>query len=248
MKKNLIFWIAAILPALLGLAVLSVPGYRFSACVLFAITLVMLCYKLLGLLHRRAPVTANTLQRIFTLCLCLFLLAYAITGVVIICAAQGQPLQECDYLIVLGAGVNGTVPSLSLRERLDAAVTYLGQHPDTVCIVSGGQGSGEDITEAECMYRYLTEAGIREDQILQERQATSTLENITFSLQLIDPTSQTRIGILSSEYHLCRARMIARDQGIEPVMIPAETTWVSLRINYYLREVAGVWHHIILGG
>lgn len=240
--------LAVIILCLLGFAVLSIPGFRFSAGILFGIALVIVCYRLLHLLGCSRPKAATILRRILTVCLCLLLAVSAVTGVWIIQSGFGNPEADCDYLIVLGAGVNGTVPSLSLKERLDAAYNYLQAHPDTLCIVSGGQGSGEEITEAACMFRYLTEAGIDPRRIIQEDKATSTRENLSFSLALMETPSQSRIGILSSEYHLCRAHLMAKAQGIDPVMIPAETTWLSLRMNYYLREVAGVWYYMIFGG
>jgi uncharacterized SAM-binding protein YcdF (DUF218 family) len=178
----------------------------------------------------------------------LVILAATITGVIITQASNGSPEAACDYLIVLGAGVNGTVPSLSLRERLDAAYDYLQAHPDTTCIVSGGQGSGEDITEAECMYRYLTDKGIAPERIIPEEQATSTQENLAYSLELMEAENSPAIGILSSEYHLCRARRMARELGLEPIMIPAKTTYISLRVNYFLREIAALWYYMIFGG
>lgn len=250
MLKRKIFtpWVAVILLCLMGFAVFSVPGYRFTGFVLLGIAFVIICYQLLRLLERKKPKAVKTLRRMLTAGLCVLLLAAAITGVIIIGTGFGNPNNSCDYLIVLGAGVNGTVPSLSLRERLDAACTYLEQNPQTICIVSGGQGTGEDITEAECMFRYLTKAGIDESRIILEDRATSTQENLAFSLELMDRTPRTRIGILSSEYHLHRARLMARDQGFEPVLIPAETTWLTLRLNYYMREVAGVWYYMIFGG
>ena len=241
-------YLAMLILCLLGLGFFAVPGYRFSGFVCFALASVILVYQLLYLLDSKKPNTATVLRRIFTVFLCLFLLSYAITGVIIIGASFGSADASCDYLIVLGAGVNGTVPSLSLRERLDAAYTYLQQHPETVAILSGGQGSGEDITEAECMYRYLTAAGIPANRLIKEEQATSTQENLAYSLALMDRTATTKIGILSSEYHLYRANLMAKDQGFTPVLIPAETTWLSLRMNYYMREVAGVWYYMILGG
>ena len=241
-------WLAVMILCFLGFGALSVPGFRFSAGVLFGLACVIVCYRLLHLLERKRPKAANTLRRLFTICLCLLILVAAVTGVLVIQSSFGNPGADCDYLIVLGAGVNGTVPSLSLKERLDAARRYLQEHPDTVCIVSGGQGRGEEITEALCMFQYLTDAGIDPQRIIQEDKATSTQENLSFSLALMDDPAQNRIGILSSEYHLCRARMMAKDQGIDPVMIPAETTWLLLRMNYYLREVAGVWYYMIFGG
>ena len=57
-----------------------------------------------------------------------------------------------------------------------------------------------------------------------------------------------KIGLISSEYHLFRADLQAREFGITIAGIPARTDWVALRLNYYLRETAGVWHYILLGG
>ena len=66
-----------------------------------------------------------------------------------------------DAVIVLGAGVNGTEPSLSLRTRLDAPLDYLEAHPDIPVVLTGGTGYGEEeISEAACMYDYLTAHGV----------------------------------------------------------------------------------------
>ena len=248
-KRKLPGWIIAIiLLCVLALGVMSIPGYRFSAGVLLGIALIVLCYKVLDFLEKKHPKTALWLRRCMTAALCLLLLVSAITGIFIIHTGSGSADDHCDYLIVLGAGVNGTVPSLSLRERLDAAFDYLQGHPDTVAVLSGGQGSGEDITEAECMHRYLSTKGIDPQRLMKEDRATSTQENLAYSMALIPAGQNTRIGILSSEYHLLRARLMAQDQGLEPVLVSAKTTWLSLRINYYMREVAGVWYYILLGG
>ena len=117
-----------------------------------------------------------------------------------------------------------------------------------ICIVSGGQGSGEDITEAECMYRYLTNKGIDPQRIIQEDQATSTHENLTYSMDLIGWEHASSVGIVSSEYHLYRANLMARKLEMNPIMIPAKTTRLSLRTNYFLREIAAVWYYMIFGG
>ena len=239
--------IAAATLCILGMGVLCFPGYRFSAGVIFGIALLILFYQLLEYVSRKHPKAARCLRRWTTGILCAVLLAAAVTGVLIIHAGSGSADDDCDYLIVLGAGVNGTVPSLSLRERLDAAFRYLEDHPNAVAVLSGGQGSGEEITEAECMFRYLTARGLPSERLIQESRATSTQENLAFSRKLI-PADTARIGILSSEYHLLRARLMARDQGLEPVLVSAKTTRLTLRINYYMREVAGVWYYMLLGG
>jgi len=157
---------------------------------------------------------------------------------------------EADYLIVLGAGVNGTRPSLSLVNRLTAAKSYLEEFPDAVAIVTGGQGPGEEITEAEAMYRWLTESGIAPERILREEKATSTEENLRFSLEIIasrggDPTG--KIAIVSSEYHLHRAKELAASLGAEPVGVAGRTTYPVLRANYFIRETLAVWYGWVFG-
>jgi uncharacterized SAM-binding protein YcdF (DUF218 family) len=153
--------------------------------------------------------------------------------------------------VVLGCGVNGTVPSLSLRNRIDAAYAYLIANPDTVCVVSGGQGPDEDITEAACMKRELTAMGIDPNRIWEEDRSTSTMENLTFSLAVIEANTGTRpdfIGIISSEYHLCRAGLMAGQLGVKSVGIPAKTTWFTLWANYHMREIVAVWALLLFGG
>ena len=152
---------------------------------------------------------------------------------------------------IQNAKVNGTSPSLSLNDRIRAAYTYLSENPDTIAILSGGQGADEGISEAQCMFEQLTARGIDPERLWLEDKATSTWENLNFSLALIEEKTGVRpstIGLLSSEYHLFRASLFAADCGVEAIGIPAATSWFSIRVNYFLREVAGVWHYLILGG
>lgn len=237
---------------LLGLVILfGIPGYSFSGLVILGIAALIGCYRILKSLSKRFPKTANCLRILLTLCLSFGLTAALITGVLVVRAGLGSADTPCQYVIVLGAGVDGTRPSLSLRYRLDAAYAYLTANSDAICIVSGGQGPGEDITEAACMYADLTAKGIAPERVWQEDAATNTQENIAYSLALIEEKTGVRpesAGIISSEFHLYRAGMFAARQGLTMVGIPAKTQWVSLRINYTLREIVAVWFYSIFGG
>ncbi len=124
--------------------------------------------------------------------------------------------QGLDYLIILGARVNGTQPSISLSTRVNAAVEYLRENPETMVIASGGQGDDEQISEAECIIRLLKNAGIEEERILREDKSTSTAENIRFSYALIDDEDAT-VGVVTNGYHMFRAKLIARSNGTREV-------------------------------
>ncbi len=250
--KPYLFWICCGALVLMGLFFLfAVVGYSFSALICFGLLGLLLCYKGISLLARRYQKTAKVLQTILNICVAVGLCIVLITGFFVVKASFGQADTVCEYVVVLGAGVHGTTPSLSLRNRLDATYDFLIKNPDVVCIVSGGQGDGEQITEAQCMFNDLTAKGIEPGRIWLEDRATSTEENLQFSLVLIEKHTgkrPTKINLLSSEYHLYRAGLFAKAQGVTAYGVPAETTKFVLRINYFLREIAGVWHEILIGG
>ncbi len=239
---------------LIGLGIFcynAVHGHEFLGLICFSFSGVSICYILIGLLKQRHRMVAKILKTVLSTILCIGILIFAVTEVIVISASTGNPEESCEYIIVLGAKVDGTTPAHSLRSRIDAAYEYLSAHPDTIAILSGGQGEDEGISEAKCMFAELTAMGIPENQLWLEDHSTSTWENLHFSLALIESNTGSRpekIGILSSEYHLYRAGLFAKDCGFEAVGIPAHTNHFTIRLNNFLREVAGVWHYLILGG
>ena len=255
MKKlslHILKWLIPINLIFLGIfCYLTVHGHEFLGLICFCLSALFCCYYLIDLLKSKHYIAAKILRTVISSFLCLGILIVAGTEVLILRASTGNPQENCQYIVVLGARVNGTSPSRSLSERIDAACQYLSEHPDVIAILSGGQGEDEGISEAQCMFLELTARGIDPQRLWLEEQATSTWENIVFSANLIEAKTgvrPTKLGILSSEYHLYRAGLFAKDCGIDAVGIPAKTSWFTIRLNYFLREAAGVWHYFILGG
>lgn len=152
-----------------------------------------------------------------------------------------------DAVIVLGAAVHGKTPSLTLKRRLDKAVEYHDQNPDAVIIVSGGQGNGEDITEAEAMETYLIEHGIAADKIVKEENATSTYENFTFSKEILDEQleGEYTAAFITNEYHTLRASLCAKRVGIENTTHIHCNTNLSYLVSGILRECLAVVKYIV---
>lgn len=226
-------------------------GCSFTALVCCAMIAVLLFYNVCAMLEKTYPHPTKVVKRVFTVLLCIGILILAVTEALIIKASLGDPDPGCKYVVVLGAKVRHDGPSVSLQNRIDAAYDYLTTHPDAIAVVSGGQGKDEPMTEAECIYRALIGRGIDPERVWIEDKATSTWENLQFSLDLIEEKTGLRpetIGIISSEYHLFRAGLFADACQVESVGIPAKTTLKSQKLNHFLREVAGVWHYILLGG
>ena len=249
MKSKLKFRWVLFAGLLLGaLLCAAMPGYRFSA-LFFGGTAALI--PVFSVLNRSQKPLWKGVQKMLLALLALLFAAMAVTLVFLWRAGQGTPDPQSPVAVVLGARVNGTKPSRSLQERIDAACDYLHAHPDAIAVVTGGKGSDEQISEAACMFRAMTEQGISPARILQEDQAVNTLENLRFSLDLIEEKTGSRpqkIALITSEYHLCRASLFARSLGLEAELIPAATGRTALRCNYYLREIFALWYYSIFGG
>ena len=244
-------WMIPIILVIIGISLSGSNATSFLALVCWCLAgLVSGCY-LLALLKKKYPKAARFLYALVATVLIVGITVVTVTGVVVADAARGDADTECDYIIVLGAKVNGTSPSRTLRERIDAAYEYLTDHPQSIAVVSGGKGTDEGISEAQCMFNGLIERGIEPERVWIEDQAASTWGNLNLSLDLIEEKTGTRpakIGLVSSEFHLYRATLFAKECGVEAVGIPGKTGDFIHFLNYYLREIAGVWHYLILGG
>ena len=151
--------------------------------------------------------------------------------------------ENSDYLIVLGARVRGETPSLSLKARLDVAYEYLVENPETKAVLSGGQGVGEDISEAMC--RYLVDKGIAEERLKLEDQSRDTTQNLKYSFEIIDAEKgDATVVIVTNRFHVLRSKMIAKDLGKKVSGIGARTLYFLIP-TYYLREFFAVAVEVI---
>ena len=249
--KKLWKWLIPAFLILLGFTLRVSNATSFLGLICWGLAALISAYYLLTLMKKNRPKAAKILTIILTAVVALGVAVVTVTGIVMVDSLSGDPDTECDYIVVLGAKVNGTSPSRTLRERIDAAAEYLKAHPEAIAVVSGGQGPDEGISEAQCMLVGLTDRGIDPGRIRLEDKATSTWENLNFSLDLIEGETGTRpttLGVVSSEFHLFRAGMFAKECGVEAVGIPAKTGDFIHFLNYFLREIAGVWHYTLLGG
>lgn len=170
----------------------------------------------------------------FSVCLIFFL---GVEGMILKGSVQ-MPREAQDYVIVLGAHVRDSGPSKALALRLDKALEYASGHPDTMFIVSGGQGSNEPCTESSAMKKYLTDRGLSGERILEENRSTNTRENLIFSKELLP--EGVSVGIISNGFHICRALHLAETLGYENASgIPAKSDLPTQPTNL-LREFFAV--------
>ena len=213
----------------LGMALFFVPGVRFSGYFFLGVAALFLVWSALGYFGEK--------HRFFKVCKRVFLVGVCALAVLLSCL---------EAVIVLGAGVNGETPSLTLQTRIDMAAEYIfsEDHGDVPIVLSGGQGSGENISEAEAMYRALRKSPLRPTDtpfhVFLEDRSTSTAENFAFSKALLEEqgvdTERAVIAVVTNDFHMYRSRLIAGEYGLNTIGVPAELPWWWLTANYYLRE------------
>ena len=240
------FSVCAVILTLAGIAIRFVPGMVFTTYLCLELAAVCLIWMILcrRVEYARTPhqkTLAVVCKRIFAAgCAVLVFMIAIAEGLVISCAIMDSSALSTGAVIVLGAGVNGTVPSLALQSRLNCAEEYLEEHPGIPVVLSGGQGPGEDITEADAMYTFLTARHPEwETRFIREDRATSTAENFRYSLALLEENgvaADTPVAVITNDFHKYRAGLIARRMNLNTVEIGVPLPWWWLTFNYYARE------------
>ena len=235
-------YILAVLSFLLGTLMQFVfTAVRFTGLLFWCAAAALVIFALLTRWKEKHR-WALWLRRVFLALLAAGFAFFAVLEVRVISWARTDNDTPVTAVIVLGAGVNGTEPSLSLRTRLDAALAYVQDKPDIPIIVSGSQGQGEDISEARCMADWLMDRGIDPGRIWLEEQADNTRENIRYSLDMLSERGMdttANIAVVTSDYHLCRASMYMPGNMV-PVAAHMPARYFPLTLNYYVREAFGV--------
>lgn len=195
--------------------------------------------------HRTAA-PWHVLHPAILVCVWLAFLVLFFTECMILHSASKTPEADAEYMIVLGAQVRGDKPSLSLQARIDTAAEYMLAHPKVTAICSGGQGKGENKSEAAAIRDGLLAAGISADRILLEDASTSTVENLRFCRKLL-PAADTPVVIVTNDFHCHRAGRIAEKCGYENASTLAAGQFLLTTPHYFLREFFALFKDFIVG-
>lgn len=164
-------------------------------------------------------------------------------------AAYGGPAPQSDTVVILGAKVDPAgQPSAALAARLDLGAAYLQEHPDAVCLVTGGQGANEPVSEAKAMQTYLSARGIDPSRILLEDRATNTRENLSYCAAILKEQGlSSQVVLVTDGYHQWRSQMLAREAGLSPQPL-ANATRFDMLPGYWVREWFALAEYLFLGG
>ena len=262
-KKRMLLCVLAGVCFLLGVYMLTVfTAVRFSGMLFCCAGAVLILFAVFSKFKSYGKKWAVYCQRVLCVLLAAgFCLFFAMEAWVLEWARTDEETPVAA-VVVFGAGVNGTVPSLSLKVRLEAVLDYIQDKPDIPIVVSGSQGPGEDITEARCMADWLVAHGVEEGRILLEEQADNTEQNVRCSEIIlaehgVDPLSS--VAYVTADYHLCRAVYHAAGSSrytrvyqseeypyVVPVAAKMPEQYWPITVNYYIREAFAMARLVLL--
>ena len=174
-----------------------------------------------------------------------FVITFLVVQSLILYNMRNKPKDGADYVIVLGCQVAGEYASLPLLSRGYTAIRYLNKNPETKVVLTGGQGPGENIPEAESLKRLLLENKIDKERIFLEDKSKNTMENFIFSDELYN-LSDKKIIIVTSDYHIFRALSIAKKLKYSDVSGLPSRSQRSILPAFLLREYVTVMYYKIL--
>ncbi|AGK95304.1 YdcF family protein [Clostridium pasteurianum] len=176
--------------------------------------------------------------RIFNISIILILSVFIFIEACIVYSANKTVKDKPDYIMILGGGIRGRNMLLIQLQRTEKALEFIKRNPNVKVIVSGGQGKGEDISEAESMKEYLIKHGVNSENILKEEKSKNTMENMKYTAEIlnkIDSRPNPKIAIVTSNYHVFRAKFLARRAGLNVEGIAAPVNNILLP-NFSIRE------------
>ncbi len=242
----------AIIISILGILCLGYYLFLMLLRMDFAVIWLLAGIFLLGLggvnfwLLEQHGVMHGWIRHLLLAVICMALLFFLVAEGCIVSKMTQQGEPGLEYVIVLGAQVKGDHPSRALKKRILKAAEYLQENPDTRAILSGGQGPGEDITEAECMRQVLVDLGVGEDRLILENRSTSTRENLIYSARLA-PVKDAKVGLITQNFHLYRSLKLAAKQGYRNICgIAAPSEWMY-QPHFMVREAFALVKEKLVG-
>ncbi|MCC3869403.1 YdcF family protein [Terrisporobacter mayombei] len=236
MNKNIKLLIVLSIPIILALSQWALSFSTVFIIVSIALIYLLVSSKNIAYKNKHTKLIYKIYKSVMILFITSFILLQGAIIINMYKTNDANSINHMDTMIILGAKVNKDGVSKTLKQRLDKAIEYYNQNKDINIIVSGGKGEDEVMTEASAMKNYLVKNGVDEDNIILENKATTTLENIMFSKEIMkDLNLGNKALIVTSDYHLFRGRFIASILGMDNEGL-CSTSSLSSRIYYMIRE------------
>ncbi len=187
--------------------------------------------------HFGTAVSARAARVLFVVCAA-GVVAYIVIGVNVYRHAGIDQVALADVIIVLGASQWNGVPSPVLQARLDHAYDLYEAGSAPSIILTGGFGEGDVFSESGASREYLIERGVPRDAIAIEEISHTTVQNLREAAQIMRDHGYRRALLVSHDFHMMRAKKMARDLGLDAYPSPVATASDTQKLKYSAREVS----------
>ena len=163
-------------------------------------------------------------------------------------ARDGAAKSAC--IVVLGAAVQGTIPSPVYEERIRHGVHLYQTGYAPKIVFTGGFGDGQSHSEAAVGRSLAIQLGVPPADILMEENSRTTMQNLVEARTLIQHHGLDSVILVSDPLHMKRAMMMADDLGMVAASSPTPTSrFRSFRtkFGFLLREIYFLLHYVITG-
>lgn len=184
----------------------------------------------------------RNILNLFRVLIIIFLISFAAIESILLYNSFGKSSGKADFVVVLGAAVRGKTMTLALYQRMEKGLEYLNKNPNIKVVVSGGKGPGEDIPEAQAMKEFLLKHGISENRIIVEDKSKNTVQNLKNTKKILEKLygkQNFKIALITSNFHVFRAKMLAKRAGFKAYGVPAPIH-KGIILNSYVREYFAV--------
>lgn len=210
----------------------------------FFVALGAICI-LIGIVYKKRKFKKS--HYVFRTMVCLILCVFVFTEGILIYNGKTEYKGKLDYIVVLGAGLRGRTMLSTQYQRAQRAMEYVKDNPDIKIVVSGGKGSGESITEAEAMKEYFLNKGVKNENIIVEDKSKNTFQNLKNTKSILDKISNgksIKVGVVTSNFHMTRAKFLGKRVGLKLYGIPAPIKTLLIP-QCYVREFFAVYKSLI---
>ena len=156
--------------------------------------------------------------------LVLALAYFVVTFIQVWRTARADEARTAHAIVVLGAAQFDGRPTNVYAARLDHAADLYAAGVAPVVVVTGGKQVGDRFTEASAGADFLHDRGVPDDAILREVQGRSTYESLRASQRFLAERDIVEVVIVTDPFHSLRAKLIAREVGLDAVTSPTRSS------------------------
>ncbi len=170
----------------------------------------------------------------------LLLVGWLLSAAAVAWYASHDRAAPADAIVVLGAAQYLGRPSPVLRTRLDHARTLHARGLAPRIVLTGGTAEGDTTSEAAVARVYLMARGVPDSLLLLEENGRTSQQSLRAVGELLRARDLKRVIVVSDPFHVFRASLLARGQGLKAFTSPTRSDGLWQRItrqpDYFLGE------------